>query len=142
MLRRPPKIQAAALCIRAVHGGNINQNEVLLVRSLDSGRWILPKGWPMKGESLARAAAIEAWEEAGITGRINPDAIGTFRYDKRLRGGLEEPCEAHVFVLEVESEAGEYPEAGLRTRRWFAPQKAAQKVDDADLADLIRRFCE
>jgi len=141
MIRPPLRIQAAALCLRAVDNEKPGQSEVLLVRSLDSGRWIIPKGWPIKGESLARTAAIEAWEEAGVTGHVTPDTLGTFRYDKRLSGGLEEPCEAHVFLLSVEAEAEDYPEAGRRVRRWFAPAKAAQKVADPDLAALIRRVC-
>ena len=139
-LRPPPKVQAAALCLRACGARKSRENEVLLIRSLDSGRWIIPKGWPVKGESLARSAAIEAWEEAGVTGQIGPEAIGLIRYDKRLKGGLEEPCEAHVFLLTVEDEACDYPEAGQRRRRWFSPERAAEKVDDDDLAALIRRF--
>lgn len=141
MIRPPPRIQAAALCLRPSDAEKNRESEVLLVRSLDSGRWIIPKGWPIKGESLARTAAIEAWEEAGVTGPVVPDSVGTFRYDKRLGTGLEEPCEAHVFVLSVEAVAQDYPEAGRRIRRWFSPEKAVQKVGDAELAALIRRVC-
>lgn len=141
MLRPPLRIQAAALCLRPSDPEKPSDSEILLVRSLDSGRWIIPKGWPIKGESLARTAAIEAWEEAGVTGPVAPDAVGTFRYDKRRGTGLDEPCEAHVFLLSVEAVAEEYPEAGRRIRRWFSPEKAVQKVGDADLAALIRRVC-
>ena len=141
MIRPPLRIQAAALCLRAVNSEKTRDSEVLLVRSLDSGRWIIPKGWPIKGESLSRTAAIEAWEEAGVTGPVTPDAVGTFRYDKRRGTGLEEPCEAHVFLLSVEVVAEDYPEAGRRIRRWFSPEKAVEKVGDGELAALIRRAC-
>ena len=61
MFRRPRSLQVAALCHRRTKAG---QKEVLLVTSRGTGRWILPKGWPMRGKSDAQAAAQEAWEEA------------------------------------------------------------------------------
>ncbi|HHX88347.1 MAG TPA: NUDIX domain-containing protein, partial [Paracoccus sp.] len=67
VFRRPDYIQAAALCLREGNKGR----EVLLISSLKSERWILPKGWPMKGRTLAGAALQEAWEEAGVVGRAD-----------------------------------------------------------------------
>ena len=37
-----------------------NGLEILLVSSRDTGRWIIPKGWPMTGRKNSAAAAIEA----------------------------------------------------------------------------------
>ena len=37
---------------------------VMLVSSLESRRWVIPKGWPMKGLEDHEAAAREAFEEA------------------------------------------------------------------------------
>ena len=54
--------QVAALCWRLRKG----RAEVLLVTSRDTGRWVLPKGWPITGLSPQAAAAREAWEEAGV----------------------------------------------------------------------------
>lgn len=59
--------QYAALCFRYADGGTI---EILLVTSRTSGRWIIPRGWPMKRKKPHQAAAIEAWEEAGVRGRV------------------------------------------------------------------------
>jgi 8-oxo-dGTP pyrophosphatase MutT (NUDIX family) len=135
---RPPALQVAALCYRISSDGP----EVLLVKSLDRGRWIIPKGWPMGGKSLAEAAETEAWEEAGVKGRLNPESIGTFPYVKRQRGGLKRPCSARVFEIEVTTLADVFPETGLRRRIWLSPAQAAGKVDEPELQAILRAFAE
>lgn len=62
MLRRPPRLQYAALCYRHLPGYTL---EILLITSRDTGRWVIPKGWPMKGGRAHQVAAREAFEEAG-----------------------------------------------------------------------------
>jgi 8-oxo-dGTP pyrophosphatase MutT (NUDIX family) len=114
--------------------------EVMLVTGRRSGRWMIPKGWPMPGESLADSAAQEAFEEAGIKGRIDARPLGSFRHVKRhlLFGNLE--VDILVHPLAVERELGEWPERGERTRRWFSIKDAAARVDSRDLRKLIIRF--
>ena len=59
--------------------------EVMLISSLDTGRWIIPKGWPIEGKDAAGAALQEAWEEAGVRkGRVTGGALGSYAYDKEL----------------------------------------------------------
>ena len=70
-------IQTGALPWRLAPKNGI---EVLLVTGRRSGRWSIPKGWPMPGKSLAEAAEQEAFEEAGVKGTIDPNPIGTFRH--------------------------------------------------------------
>ena len=69
---RPERHQVAALCWRMGQGGAV---EILLVTSRDTGRWVIPKGWPMDGKSASAAAAREAWEEAGVKGTVRPESI-------------------------------------------------------------------
>jgi 8-oxo-dGTP pyrophosphatase MutT (NUDIX family) len=47
---------------------------VLLLTSRETKRWIIPKGWPMKGRKPSGAAAREALEEAGLVGRPSPSS--------------------------------------------------------------------
>ena len=54
-----------------------NKPEVLLVTGRRSGRWMIPKGWPMSGKSLAAAAEREAFEEAGISGSVDSRPLGS-----------------------------------------------------------------
>jgi 8-oxo-dGTP pyrophosphatase MutT (NUDIX family) len=128
---RPPILQVAALCTQ---GG-----QVLLIRSLNSNRWILPKGWPMRGCTLAEAATQEAWEEAGVRGTACPHAIGHYRSRKRGVGGLWQASDVHVFAIAVESVATVFPESGLRQVAWFAPQDAAEKLREPGLRALLLR---
>lgn len=114
--------------------------EVLLVTGRRSGRWMIPKGWPMPGKSLADSAAQEAFEEAGIKGKIEPTPIGSFRHVKQhlLFGTLE--VDIFVHLLAVERELGNWPEKGERSRKWFAIDEAAERVDSDELKLLIVEF--
>jgi len=136
MLRRPRRLQVAALCYR----GSGADTEVLLLTSRDTGRWVLPKGWPMGGRDAAGAAGQEAWEEAGVRGRLGGTPIGSFGYDKRQENGWAIPVEILVYPLEVSELAEEFPEAGQRQRQWFAPQEAARLVQEPGLAALLAGF--
>jgi len=132
---KPPAIQVAALPWRRVPGGRV---EVLLATSRDTGRWVLPKGWPKKGQSLSATAAEEAWEEAGLSGRIAARALGTFDYRKRLNSGLNRRVRVSVFALAVTEAADVFPEQGERTLCWFSPEEAARWVHEPELAALLR----
>jgi 8-oxo-dGTP pyrophosphatase MutT (NUDIX family) len=114
--------------------------EVLLVTGRRSGRWMIPKGWPMPGKSLADSAAREAFEEAGIKGKIDPKPIGSFRHIKQhlLLGDLEVDIQVHP--LAVQKELGDWPERGERARKWFGIREAAAQVDSDALRKLIVRF--
>lgn len=132
---RPRALQVAMLCTRDGPDGP----EVLLVKSLDSGRWIIPKGWPMPGKSFAEAAEIEAWEEAGATGRVDPQEIARYPYLKRRGSGMDIAADVVVFRMEVTGLADDYPEAKKRKRRFLPAAQAATRADVEELAELIRR---
>ncbi|MDF3853319.1 NUDIX hydrolase [Paracoccus sp. P2] len=132
--RRPPDMQVAALCLNEASG------DVLLVTSRGTGRWIVPKGWPMAGRSLADAARQEAWEEAGVKGRVGEVEIGRYHYDKDQDRGFAIPVEVRVFPLYVEALETQFPEAQERQRRWFAPQDAARMVAETGLQQILRRL--
>jgi 8-oxo-dGTP pyrophosphatase MutT (NUDIX family) len=135
-----PHSQFGALCWRVGKNGA----EVLLISSRETGRWIIPKGWPMKGRSGAEAAAIEAWEEAGVTGLICDAKLGHFTYTKILKRDTKrqqaQPCIVDVFPLMVTRLASDFPEQRQRRRKWFAPHEAARKVAEAELQALLAAF--
>lgn len=138
MVRRPERVQVAALCYRTTKKG---QKEVLLITSRDTGRWILPKGWPVEGLDAAQSAMLEAWEEAGVAnGNIRPEPLGDYEYLKRFAGGAKARCRTQVFPVEVEKLANDFPEADERRRKWVAPKKAAKMVDEPQLRDILRAF--
>lgn len=134
--KRESRSQFAALPFRRKKSGT----EVLLLTSLDSKRWVLPKGWPMDGKTPAQAAAQEAWEEAGIRGVVNELCAGFYSYNKRMPDGSHMPCIVAVFPLEVRKLHKEFPEAGLRKLKWMPLRKAATRVKEPDLRKIIRNF--
>lgn len=127
--------QCAALCWRIKN----NKLQVLLITSRETRRWVTPKGWPMAGKTLAESAAQEAWEEAGVVGKVRPRALGVFGYRKRLRDA-DVPCVAAVFPMRVKKLVDDFPEKGQRRRRWLSRKKAAKLVREPELARLIRNF--
>ncbi|WP_025312193.1 NUDIX hydrolase [Roseicyclus elongatus] len=147
--KRETRTQFAALCYRVVKArkksksskaGRRDRVEVLLVSSRDTGRWIIPKGWPMDGMTPAAAAAQEAWEEAGVRGKTNGQCIGLYAYDKWLDEELSLPCIVAVFPVAVQKLDDEYPESEERKRKWLTPEKASHKVDEPELKAIIRSF--
>lgn len=134
MTQRPKRLQVAALCYR----GTGDDTEVLLVTSRDTGRWIIPKGWMMRGLDARGAALREAWEEAGVRLGQSPDEpIGSYTYDKRLESGWSFPVETLVFPVEVEDLSDEFPECHQRQRRWVEPSKAASMVQEPGLKSIL-----
>ncbi|MDP5349813.1 MAG: NUDIX hydrolase [Paracoccaceae bacterium] len=130
------RTQFAALCYRVVK----DKTQILLVTSRGSGRWILPKGWPMDGVTPARAAMTEAWEEAGVEGQAIDICLGMYSYAKVLGPDTLLPCVAMVYPVRVRDLAATYPESGARRRKWFSQKKAAKAVDEPELAQIIRHF--
>lgn len=133
----PAATQHAALCYRQGKGG---EPEILLITSRDTGRWVLPKGWPKKGESGAESAAREAHEEAGVVAKMVGNCAGLYAYDKALAQGEKVPCCVAVHILEVSHLETAYPEAGLRRREWFPPTDAAEVVAEPELSAILKGF--
>lgn len=107
--------------------------EVLLVTT-SAGRWVLPKGRMLPSEAPFEAAAREAWEEAGVRGKIDELPYGGFDH---IRNGTTE----HILVypLAVVDEAARWPESSWRQRRWATAAEVANLVD-RDLAGLVGDF--
>jgi len=126
-------MQYGALPVRLRDGNPV----VMLVTSRDTGRWVIPKGWPMPGLSREQAAATEAFEEAGLRGRVIGPCLGGYSYWKQFRR-QRMLCTVDVFLFRVDVELARWPEKRQRLRHWFDPQEAATLVEEQVLADLIR----
>jgi 8-oxo-dGTP pyrophosphatase MutT (NUDIX family) len=126
--------QVAALCWRTAP-----MLQVLLVTSLRTRRWILPKGWPMSGESSARSAAIEALEEAGVAGDIGEAPIGRYHYTKEKKNrGIA--CGVDVYPLHVRHQLLTWPERGRRETVWLPIAEAALRVGEPELRQILLAF--
>ena len=127
----------AFCCPPPTHGAG---HEVLLITSRDTGRWVVPKGWPVAGKSAARSAAQEAFEEAGVEGTVSDDCIGVYSYGKVLGSKRILPCVVAVYPLRVTGLKEDFPEKGQRRLKWFRPQAAATKVAEPDLSAILAAF--
>ena len=125
--------QVGALPVRRAPDGTLL---VLLVTTLQTQRWIIPKGWPWPGEQDYTAAAEEAREEAGVLGDARAASIGSYTYEKRRPTGLV-PVRVTVYLLEVREELETWPECEQRQRAWFTPAEAAAAVQEPELRDLL-----
>jgi 8-oxo-dGTP pyrophosphatase MutT (NUDIX family) len=114
-----------------------NHVEVLLITSHTGSRWVIPKGVIDSGLSAADSAIKEAQEEAGVLGRISSQALGEFTYQKW--GGT---CRVQVFVLEVEQEMEDWPEARIRKREWVSLEEACERINEDGLRALLSRLPE
>jgi NTP pyrophosphohydrolases including oxidative damage repair enzymes len=114
-----------------------NQPEVLLITSRQTARWVIPKGWWRKRRQPHAVAAREAFEEAGIVGRIGRKALGSYRYEKRLSSSASALCKVRVYPLEVEELLPDWPERSERRRRWMAMAEAAECVSEIGLKRLL-----
>ncbi len=129
------RTQFAALCYRYKDG----KLQVCLITSRRSKRWILPKGWPIHKETPASAAATEAWEEAGLTGRPIDHCLGVFAYVKTMSKKLA-PVIVMVYPLEVTCEHDKWPERKQRKRKWISPKKAAKRLAEPELRRIVAQF--
>jgi 8-oxo-dGTP pyrophosphatase MutT (NUDIX family) len=124
--------QIAALPYRVGNSGP----KVLLITTRNKGRWSIPKGWPMKGRKARSAAAIEAFQEAGVVGRVGRRPLGRFKHCKEV-GEREIECAVDVFPLEVKRKLNRWPEKRERARRWFSVEQAARKIRKKGLRRVI-----
>jgi len=121
--------QVAALAIR--------DNCVCMVTSRNRRRWVIPKGQIEKGQSATETALAEAWEEAGLLGRIESEPIGTFSYTKN---NLEHIVT--VFPMIVTIERNQWPECRERRRVWLALDQALARIHEQELRELLQAHCE
>ena len=133
--KRGLRTQFGALCYRT----NGDRVQFLLVTSRTRKRWIPPKGWPMDGLTPAEAAAQEAFEEAGVEGKITGNCLGIFTDNKEVDGD-DIPFVVALFPLKVKRLHAIFPERNQRRRQWMSRKKAAAMVDNPELAQLIREF--
>lgn len=138
-MKRTEGSQIAALPYRRLIDGSL---QIMLITSRETGRWVIPKGWPMKRRSGPEAAAQEAYEEAGLRGRISAHALGVFGYVKRRKNGQLQNCTVTVYPFLVRSQEEKWPEQGQRDCVWHEQDIAASLVIEPELSEIIETLDE
>lgn len=125
--------QAGAIAYR-VSGGTL---KVLLATTRDTGRWIIPRGNIANGLTASETAAKEAFEEAGVRGRLSEEPLGQYEYRKRLRKNRFATAVVDVYLLHATRRSREWPEQAQRRVKWLPIDEASRLVDEAALAELL-----
>ncbi len=125
----------AAICYRLHPDGTL---EFLLVRTT-AGRWTFPKGGVERDPSFAAAAAREAYEEAGVIGRVQPSCLT--RYVHRKHGHGDHLVHAHLCeVVDVHPAAEAH-----RCPTWFSAANAKRRLRErrpAPFGEELERVVE
>jgi 8-oxo-dGTP pyrophosphatase MutT (NUDIX family) len=130
--------QVGAICFRTV--GNGDAIEILVITTRGSRRWAVPKGWPMRKKKPHEAAATEAWEEAGVRGKVGKTTVGRYTYLKWLDDGDVAPCIVDLFQIEVDTVSDTFKERGERELAWVTPDEAARRVREIELKSILVEF--
>jgi len=109
--------------------------EILLITSINSKKWIFPKGIIEKSQTAIEAAKQEAWEEAGVEGDILDILLGEYVYSKW--GGI---CQVKVFPLHIKKVYNTWPEDDQRERCWVSFEKAIELIEKDELKKLLKVF--
>lgn len=119
--------QVAAVCYRIASG----KIEFLLVRTRSGRRWTFPKGSAEPGLSHAQAAALEAFEEAGVHGRIEEAAFARYRRLTRNdndSSGSRSPADGTINAHLCEVLRLSAPKESGRGRTWFSINDVRQRL--------------
>ncbi len=109
--------------------------KIVLVTARKSKRWIIPKGIVEKDMSPYDSAAKEAYEEAGVVGRVRKKELGRYSYPK-----WDGICTVRVYPLYVEQLLGKWEEMHIRKRSIVTAREAVDMVDHDELAAIILAF--
>ena len=106
--------------------------EFCLITS-SAGRWKFPKGFVEPGETFVEAALKEAFEEAGLHGRVIGDPIGCYSIKKKGR-----PRTVIAVLMEVSQCDAVWEEDAMRERRWATPEEAHALVSEPEVLELLQ----
>jgi 8-oxo-dGTP pyrophosphatase MutT (NUDIX family) len=119
--------------IRQAAAVPIKSGQLCLVTSRSGKKWVIPKGCLEPGKTASEIALQEAWEEAGLTGVLQSEPVGSYLYEKF--GSVHHVI---VFVMRVTDVAESWPEDAWRERSWVAFDDALELIDDRGLREIVR----
>ncbi len=120
-------------CLLQAATVSIFEGKICLITSRKGKRWVIPKGSISKGKTAPETALIEAWEEAGLTGKLEQNPLGTYTYAKSGFSYL-----VTVFLMQVTSILEVFPEHRLRLRKWVTISEAFSLIQEKDLQGLLQ----
>lgn len=111
---------------------------VLVTTRAQKPQWIVPKGKASRSYSGPTSASKEAYEEAGVLGRIDP-RVAAIDHVASRNGGL---VSVHYFHLSVRQVLNSWPEMKQRQRRILPAEEAAKLLANPVLREAILRLAD
>lgn len=108
---------------------------ILVTASGNSAFWLFPKGHLESNLSSSEAAALEAYEEAGIRGLIGKKSIGTYSYTK-----LGKEYRVKMYLLKVKKILKKWPEANRRSRDVLTFPEAIARLEISEMRELAEKI--
>jgi 8-oxo-dGTP pyrophosphatase MutT (NUDIX family) len=139
--------QFGAIPYRHVDGETV----FLMITARRTGKWIFPKGDPVEGLTPAESAAEEAYEEAGVRGRIGAAPAGHYRAFRaragkaragKVRPAVKTPVLVEMYPLEVAEQFDDWPEKGERRRHWATLAEARRLLSEPGLVALAEKIAQ
>jgi 8-oxo-dGTP pyrophosphatase MutT (NUDIX family) len=127
-MKRGKKHQVAVLAVSSKRAG-----QILLVTSRNSKSWSLAKGNIDRALGPVETARKEAFEEAGVRGRMMTAPVGTYAHRKSAGGRFR----VKVFKMHVQKQLSTWPERKERRRRWVSVKVALKLISNPSLRRLI-----
>jgi 8-oxo-dGTP pyrophosphatase MutT (NUDIX family) len=129
--------QVAAVCYRIRR----EKIEFLMVQTRGKGRWTFPKGCTEPGLTHAQAAALEAFEEAGVHGRIEEAAFARYVLGSaKTSSSALKSREISAHLCQVLGLGA--PKEANRNRTWFSMEEAKLRLCEGrkpeDKAEFLR----
>ena len=117
--------------------GNKGKPEFLMITN-DDGEWVFPKGGIDKGESGREAAGREAFEEAGIEGKVKKSPIGAYEHSP-----AKPDVTMHSMEVKQVKKKKKWPESESRKRGWYRSKDVRKILSDRpELLALFEEFRE
>jgi 8-oxo-dGTP pyrophosphatase MutT (NUDIX family) len=110
-----------------------NRIELVLVKTRDGKRWILPKGHTEKRMSHADVAKMEAYEEAGVLGAIDKDNYA----EVVMRRGIKR-TKLRIYPLKSKKVLNSWPESDERERVVVQSDDALKMITDKPLRKCVK----
>ena len=124
------KLQVGVLAFSAE-----DTRSIIMITSRGKKQWIMPKGNIKKKCGKVRSALEEAYEEAGIIGKINANRF----FDIKIIKGKKK-YKLRLYYFKVEKMLNKWPESEQRIRKKIAAKKAMKFIKHKGIKRCLREY--
>ncbi|MCW8963637.1 MAG: NUDIX hydrolase [Gammaproteobacteria bacterium] len=109
--------------------------EVLLITSRRKKQWIIPKGIKEPHLSPQHSAAKEAFEEAGLVGKVSHLPIGSYKHQR----WCNTTCTVKVYCMKVQKMHDKWDEP-WRKRKWVPFHTLPDRIQKPELLRVVLKL--